>query len=803
MISKKSYAEAVGLLSDILAAPSDYSYRPDRDAPVWRRLKIDAEHLLSELPREGLAEYKLLCDAPAHRRLSEALASSGPAGISDVVQNYFFTEAGGEATYLLGTYYRTKGEFSRAACYFRRLARDPERAARFEPALSIELATCCLKARMPEAAKEVLVQWKSRQRAQAIVMGGQKRPVFASEEQSLPWLEAIIGPSALGAADWQMYAGGPGRNSLAVDGNPWLKAKYQVPASSDAALREAIEKVEKRQRENRVAAMPSLHPLVVGQTVVSRTAIDIRAIDLATGATRWEAPMEDPLGYFVRFADAEKKKNAAEIVARGLARRLWDDLAFGTMSSDGRMVFGLECTPFNLGPDAQSMVVLPNGRRQLDPGILRTYNTLTAYDLKTGKIKWEAGGPPAGNPAPSVGGGPLAGAFFLGPPLPLDDQLYVVAEVGDQTRLLVLQPSDGAVLNQWTLAIKEEPSRPTFNPFWPLGTSVHRWGPSPSAADGVLVAYCVADNRYVAFDLTSGAVLWAFEGPTSGVNPMNFFIMQQQQANQMDRPDRWCDPGATIAAGRVLLCAPNSEDLVCLRLTDGNQEWSVPRRDGLYVGGVGDGKVIVVGRKSVRALKLSDGTRAWEAGDAWLPPSAVPSGRGYLSTSCYYLPLSTAEVAAIDLGSGKILSRSRAADGQVPGNLVNHQGVVISQTTDAISRFDLLPTRDAELAAQLRPAGRCLPAGRTGRGPVLPGSLCRGHRSAPPRPEDRAVGPHTATAPRCPLRRLAVGLGKVPAVGRGTRLDLRHARTPRPVAPQPGNGPAPRRAGGRGIRRST
>jgi outer membrane protein assembly factor BamB/tetratricopeptide (TPR) repeat protein len=695
LISQKGYAEAVGLLGDILAAPSDYSYRPDPDAPVWRRLKIDAEHLLSQLPPEGLAEYRSLFDAQARRRLSEALSSGGLAPVADVAQGYFFTEAGGEATYLLGTYYRTKGEFSRAASYFRRLIRDPERAARFDPALSVELAACCLKARMPQAAKEVLVQWKSRQPAQTVVLGGKSREVFASDEQALPWLEAIVGPSTSEADGSQMYAGSPTRNALAVDGNPWLKAKYQALASPDATLREAIEKVQKRQRENRVAALPSLHPLVVGQTVVTRTAIDIRAIDLASGAVRWEAPMEDPLEYFLRFADAEKKANAAEQVARGLTRRLWEDLSFGTMSSDGRLVFGLECTPFDLGSDTQSMVVLPNGRRQLDPGMLKTYNRLTAYDVKTGKVKWEAGGPPA------EGGGPLAGAFFLGPPLPLEDQLYVVAEVGDQTRLLVLQPSDGTVLNQWTLAIKEQESAtPVFFPFGPLGADPRRWGSSPSAADSVLLAYCVSGNRYVAVDLTTGSVVWAFEVPSNGVNRRNFFIMQAQ-ANQADKTDRWYDPGVTIAAGRVLLCAPNSEDLVCLRLADGNQEWAVPRHDGLYVGGVCDGKVIVVGRKRVWALKLSDGTRAWDPGDTWLPPSAFPSGRGYLSPSCYYLPLSTAEVAAIDLGTGKILSRSRTVDGQAPGNLVNHQGAVLSQTIDAISRFDLLPARDAELVAQL------------------------------------------------------------------------------------------------------
>ena len=64
------------------------------------------------------------------------------------------------------------------------------------------------------------------------------------------------------------------------------------------------------------------------------------------------------------------------------------------MSSDGRLVFGLECIPFDLGADNQSMIIRPDGRRQLDPGAFKSYTTLTAYDVKTGKVRWELGGPP-------------------------------------------------------------------------------------------------------------------------------------------------------------------------------------------------------------------------------------------------------------------------------------------------------------------------------------------------------------------------------------------------------------------------
>ncbi len=187
-------------------------------------------------------------------------------------------------------------------------------------------------------------------------------------------------------------------------------------------------------------------------------------------------------------------------------------------------------------------------------------------------------------------------------------------------------------------------------------------------------------------DLVNGSVLWVYEG--------------QQQDSQTDKLDRWCDPGMLIAAGHVFLTPPGTDQLVCLRLADGHQAWSAPRRDGLYVGGMHEGKVLIVGRKGLRALKLEDGASAWSGDVSW-PGGAIASGRGYLGSSQYYVPLSSCEVAAVDLGKGEIASRTRSTDGTMPGNLVNCQGAVVSQSVDALCRFDLLPTRLGELEAEL------------------------------------------------------------------------------------------------------
>ena len=132
----------------------------------------------------------------------------------------------------------------------------------------MELASCYLKAHMPLAAKEALLQWKARQAVPSILLGGQRREVFSAADQSLAWLAALVGRLEPVADDWAMYGGNPSRNATASEGNPWLKPKYEAAATDDAEIHSAIEKIKARQRAGRVAAVPSLHPLVVGSTVV-------------------------------------------------------------------------------------------------------------------------------------------------------------------------------------------------------------------------------------------------------------------------------------------------------------------------------------------------------------------------------------------------------------------------------------------------------------------------------------------------------------------------------------------------------
>ena len=100
--------------------------------------------------------------------------------------------------------------------------------------------------------------------------------------------------------------------------------------------------------------------------------------------------------------------------------------------------------------------------------------------------------------------------------------------------------------------------------------------------------------------------------------------------------------------------------------------------------------VVVVGRSSIEALRLSDGNPVW-AQPIDVP---MPAGRGYRNGSLYHLPLSTGELATIDLRRGRMITRSRFPANVKPGNLVAADGAVVMQSSSAVLGFR--PTAEME-----------------------------------------------------------------------------------------------------------
>ena len=162
----------------------------------------------------------------------------------------------------------------------------------------------------------------------------------------------------------------------------------------------------------------------------------------------------------------------------------------------------------------------------------------------------------------------------------------------------------------------------------------------------------------------------------------------------------------------MVFTAPDSKSIHCVNLRDGSPAWSKPRQEGdLYLGGVVNGKVIVVGQKVVRAYNLSNGEKPWEAVE-----TGQPTGFGAASDNVYYVPLKgfaggkEAEICAIDVDRGVIVGHSMAhippgKEGEkpdAPANLVFFDGAIISQSNEAVSVYPQMKVKVAEMTAMLQ-----------------------------------------------------------------------------------------------------
>jgi hypothetical protein len=445
LIEERRYAEVVTLLGDILSADEDFFYQPDLSVPSYRQLKSQAELILSQLPAVGREAYETHYGSIARASLLDALDRFDLAQLAEIERKYFFTAAGTEASFLLGTHHRMNGRPVQAAMFLERLYNLAPRASEYEPSLSLQLAISWQRAGLPDRACEVLRKLVERNPGGTIEIGGQTMPLFARSDDPLVWLENAIGAVAAHSDNWPVFRKDISGNTLTVAGGPYLRSVSLGATVSDSLLVKTVKQIQQSYIEQRQTMLPVVHPLVVDGAVVFRTPTGIEAVELATGKLRWRAPALHGLWYLLRFADAKQQAAEQDALTRALQQRLWEDPSFGTMSSTGRLVLVIEDHAFPLSPAFQRPVIRPDGRREIDPAPMATYNLLAAYDVRSGKLKWEIGG------APGTAGQPLAGGRFQGPPLPLGDHLYAVVEFKEQMLLVSLDATTGDLVDQWIL----------------------------------------------------------------------------------------------------------------------------------------------------------------------------------------------------------------------------------------------------------------------------------------------------------------------------------------------------------------
>jgi outer membrane protein assembly factor BamB/tetratricopeptide (TPR) repeat protein len=509
--------------------------------------------------------------------------------------------------------------------------------------------------------------------------------------------------------DWPMFGGTPNRGGQGDGGAPSLQPmwRYSLFSTDGSQVKRWISNgdtsVVSRLESKGEAVIPAFVPVtatVTGPDGKPRTVIIYRDHDgvastgLKTGKREWMSRSHWSLEAMCR--DGQKARILADWVGQfkdTLDRPavLIENAAVGTLSCDDKNVYlidDLQLPPF-VDPKADGEV-----NKWVKPGV--DANMLQAFPIASGKLMWELGGAKTADDDAKPKHD-FRDSHFLGPPLPLDGKLYFLNEKDREIRLVCL---DTGKLPARNVQLKDLDDAIVW--VQPLGTAREKIlidfgrrinGTQIAYGDGVLV--CPTNTgALVGVDALTHNLLWAHT---------------YADVPAKAPPGAWKASAPIVQSGKVVFALPDGPELRCLDLRTGRLRWGSKRReDDIYLGGVIADRVVIVGKKDVRALALDDGKEAWSL------PTGRPSGRGAASENVFYLPLKDTvdgtgpEVVAIDVAKGRAVGHARAekdprtGSPNILGNIIFSDGVMVSQSATELVVFPLLKAKLKETEDQLK-----------------------------------------------------------------------------------------------------
>lgn len=788
------------LLQNILEARSDsffnVVYTVGGEKKINRiSVKTEANRIIAEFKAEGREYYQQAYGQTASALLDEAIrANYDIPMLADLSQKYFHTKAGAEATILLGTIQLERGNFLEAAYAFERILSRPGSEDFITPRTLFKASLAFKRSGDPKHLEIYKTSISALQKATSkdgLPLG---RKTYSYDQLKLEIdrpLELIRATSTVG--EWSMRGGNPARSGTIEGGPPFLDPVFRSTMFStgddegNSWIKSELEKLFSRDPKNKTLPLPAFFPITTPDMVIFRSYRDINAVAsrdqvvggrvVRAGEVRWRSKTTMGTHQLMTtdddLRDIEVKQSVSSwwstYSATGVTSVLYENPLIGSLSHDDQNVYFVDDVAIppppvyafpewgiNPGPQFRQSGTLADAVRA---------GRLAAVNLRTGMVVWDLGrvkepnqndqNVPAGPPLPNILNEDEADkstnafqlcldAVFLGAPLPMNGKLYVLIEQAGVIRLLCLDPKN-------LVAIPGQTKKPTLIWSQKLGRannslpqdSIRRYqGITLAASDGIII--CPTNSgAIVAVDSMSHSLLWAHayrkvEANNAQRHPA--FTPDGRPILPIQLPvDRWRSAGPIIANGRIILTAYDSNKLECLDLRSGKVIWSTQRESSdLYVGGVVNDKVIVVGKNYVKAYNLAgedaDTQKPKESFDRVSIPT--PTGHGIGGKGVFYVPVrqdtagneSTppAEIWAINVENGNIVSKTgaRKRNDNVElgkfglGNLVFQDGLVFAQSAIEIACYPQLEQKKAEMDRLLK-ANPKDPIGLLNRGELL------------------------------------------------------------------------------------
>ena len=507
--------------------------------------------------------------------------------------------------------------------------------------------------------------------------------------------------------NWLTLYGTAAHVGVAPAGEPLLLERWSQPLTGRFRLDQRIGDLLQDLADEHRACIPAGIPILAEGKVAFRTWRGLAVADIRTGRMLWEnnpalsaealitnEPQQDR-SPFAAFRGMVMDYGGINADHNPLTSLLFRDAVYGLLSSDGTRVFSIENSVL-MPPPQNSYFGQRNGPADQDP-LNQDWasNQIHAYDLATGELLWETGGRKMNEPFDP----PLAGVFFFGPPVADGEELFVVGVQDTQISLYSLSPKTGAPL--WSQSIGGTDT--------PIDRDMVRrlWSCTP-AVDGGRVICPTATGWLVAINRHTHGVEWAHrfvEQPADRSPASGYNISSPQNLNE-----RWCPSAPIVSNDRVYLTpselpdagGQNRPQLICVDSRTGSRLWTRDKGNSLYLGGVFDGRPLVVGRDEVILLDPADGSPVWT-----VPideDAGPPSGRGIVLGNQFFLPLHSGQLWAVNLSDGSVETQSGVLEGaQTPalGNLAVWQGTMLSLSPRRLVGFEQRAALQQEIDSRL------------------------------------------------------------------------------------------------------
>lgn len=456
----------------------------------------------------------------------------------------------------------------------------------------------------------------------------------------------------------------PSRNGVSQGQMPLSNPRWMLETSGSPRQERFIDSETEQLKANGSLPPPSWAPLRVGDQLLMRTTERLLGVDHRTGKRVWEYPW---------FSSADSVEPDEEDDPNNLrdnedprailGQRVWNDVPYGQLSSDGSRVFMIDDLEL-----VESERPNPFGMRGVR-SLKASKNTLVALDLATeGKLLWRLG---ADENTPSS----LADAFFLGPPLPVRGRLYAMVELAGEVLLVCLDPKDGTELWRQVL-VSVESSGITTDPTRRVA------GAMPTYHNGLLICP-TGTGITIAMDLIDQSFRWVQRHPRN-IEPVRHALRPPTEVSMTRLSQRWATSVAVGHGNSVALTPVESDRMIVVDAATGKERFGPqPRIKNLYLAGIRNGQYVIVRADRVMGYDLNTGVEAWSTTGDLMQAGQRVSGRGVFGAKSYFLPTSTDELIEISTEDGRVVSRRNV---RFPlGNLIAIDGEIISQGTTTLA----------------------------------------------------------------------------------------------------------------------